>query len=51
MNMTGDQWRIFSIQTLEEIKDVHRCLARINKNRPIQRHGSFLERFEYILKV
>ena len=48
--MIGDQWRIFLIQPLEEIKDVYRCLARMKKKRPIKRHGSFLGRFEDILK-
>ena len=49
--MIGDQWRIFLIQPLEEIKDVYRCLARMKKKIHIQTHGSFLGRFEDVLKV
>ena len=51
MSMIGDQWRIFLIQPLEKIKDIYRCLARMKKKRPIQKHGSFLKIFEDVLKV
>ena len=49
--MIGDQWRIFLIQPLEEIKDVYRYLARLKKKKHIQRYRSFLGRFEDVLKV